>query len=58
MNVYYVEFDGINVCGYIQYEAANYDTLIEMVIEDLTDMGGGHADIYDEDGDFMDDVEV
>ena len=58
MNTYHVEFDGINECGDIWYEAASYDTLIKMVIEDLTDMGGGHADIFDDDGDFMEDIEV
>ena len=26
--------------------------------EALEDLGGGHADIYDEDGDFVEDVEV
>ena len=58
MNAYYVEFDGINDCGTTYYEINNYGELIEWIEIDLRLLGGGHADIYDEEGDFVDDVEV
>lgn len=52
MNTYYVEFNGI------EYYSDNYESLINAVEADLCQMGGGHANIYDEDGNFIDDVEV
>ena len=58
MNEYMVEFDGINDCGVAYYETDNYKELIMWIESDLADMGGGHADVYDEEGDFVDFVEV
>lgn len=58
MNSYLVEFDCINGCGEDVFETNNYGQLIHWVEECLTAFGGGHADIYDEDGDFVEDVEV
>ena len=58
MNTYYVELDGVNDCGSGYYYFNNYKSLINAVEADLQRMGGGHADIYDEDGEFIDDVEI
>ena len=59
MNTYYVEFDGNNCCVQEFYITDNYKQLIEWVTTDLKEgCGGGHADIYDEDGDFVEDIEV
>ena len=58
MNTYLVEFDCINGCGEDVFETNNYGELIRWVEECLIAYGGGHADIYDEDGDFVEDVEV
>jgi len=58
MNTYYVELDGINDCGSSYFYYDNYKSLINAVEAELREMGGGHADIYDEDGDFVEDVEV
>lgn len=58
MNEYMVEFDGVNGCGVTYYETNNYGELIKWVETDLRLLGGGHADIYDEEGNFIDDVEV
>lgn len=58
MSTYYVEFDGINSCEIAYYDAKNWWELVGFVKNALDEMGGGHADIYDEDGDFVDDVEV
>ena len=55
---YTVELDGINGCGTNFYESHNHAELINWVQEDLKTLGGGHADIYNEDGDFVEDVEV
>ena len=58
MSDWYVYYDGINDYG--ENELYNFilDETIEHVKNTLKDMGGGHADIYDEDGDFVEDVEV
>lgn len=58
MNTYMAEFDGNNNCGVAYYETNNFKELIRWVITDLEDMDGGYAAIYDEDGDFIEDVEV
>ena len=55
---YTVELDGINGCGTNFYEPHNHAELINWVQEDLKTLGGGHADIYDEDGEFVEDIEV
>lgn len=58
MNEYMVDFDAMDSCGIAYYETNNYKQLIGWIESDLADMGGGHADIYDEDGDFVDWIEV
>lgn len=58
MNTYFVELDGNDYSTEEFYTTDNYKQLIEWIEGDLEDCGGGHADIYDEDGDFVDDVEV
>ena len=58
MNEYMVEFDANDGSGTAYYETNNYGELIEWIEIDLRLLGGGHADIYDEEGDFVDDVEV
>jgi len=58
MNEYMVDFDGVYDCGVAYYETDNFKQLITWIENDLEEMGGGHADIYDEDGDFVDYVEV
>lgn len=58
MNTYFVEFDGNDYSAQEFYTTDNYKQLIEWVTMDLEECGGGHADIYDEDGDFVEDVEV
>lgn len=58
MNEYFAEFDGINGCYDCHYTTNNYRELIAWVEESLEELGGGHADIFDEDGDFVEDVEV
>ena len=56
---YMAELDGIEDCGVHYYSRfADLAELIEWVKEDLEYLGGGHADIYDEDGNFVEDVEV
>jgi hypothetical protein len=58
MNKYTAELDGINNSDTVYYETNNYGELIRWIENDLRMLGGGHADIYDEDGDFVEDVEV
>lgn len=58
MNEYMVDFDGIEECGVAYYETNNFKQLIQWIEADLEAMGGGHADIFDEEGDFVDWVEV
>ena len=58
MSNWYVEFDGINGCFANWY----YDfTLNEIIAEaemTLQDLDGGHADIFDEDDNFIKDIEI
>lgn len=58
MNTYFVEFDGNDYSAQEFYTTDNYKQLIEWVTMDLEECSGGYADIYDEDGDFVEDVEV
>ena len=56
---YMIEFDCINDCGGTEWWSYDdYDELIAEIYSELQYMGGGHADIYDENGEFIDDVEV
>ena len=57
MNTYYVEL-GIDYGTAEYYTTDNYKQLIDWVTMDLEECGGGHADIFDEDGDFVDMIEV
>lgn len=59
MNEYMVEYDTIDY-GWSQcrYQVNNYEALIPWVEGVLSAEGGGHADIFDEDGDFVEDVEI
>ena len=58
MNEYTVELDGIDGFEEKWYSTDNYGELIEWIEDDLRELGGGHADIFDEEGDFVEDVEV
>lgn len=58
MNAYFVEFDGINCPDHEVYLTNNYKELIGWVIEDLEKYNGDHADIYDEDGEFVETIEI
>ena len=58
MSTYFVEFDGNDYSAQEFYTPDNYKQLIEWVTMDLEECGGGHADIYNEDGYFVEDVEV
>ena len=53
-----VEFDGVNDWGTAFYDVNGWWELIGFVKNALDEMGGGHADIFDEDGNFVDEVEV
>ena len=57
MDEYMVEFDGINDCGTVYYTVRDWWELIGYVNGALDEMGGGHADIFDEEGNFIEDVE-
>ena len=58
MNTYFIEFDGINGACEMYYSTNNYKHLFQWVETILKELGGGHADIYDEDGDFVEDLEI
>lgn len=59
MNIeYYIEFDGIDESKAEWWEFDNFDNLIDSVAEELKLLGGGHADIYDEDNEFIQSVEI
>ena len=57
--IWTVEFDTNNSGGFAgYYESDCLAEVMDWVAEDLEEHGGGHADIYDADGDFREDVEV
>lgn len=58
MNEYFVCFDGND--GYTEGDVwgNNYKEIVAQVEDFLKTLGGGHADIFDEDGDFVESVEV
>lgn len=58
MKTYFVEVDGNDYCTQEFYTVNNREELIEWVTMDLEECGGGHADIYDENDNFVEDVEV
>ena len=58
MKSYYAELDGIEDCRTAYYPECDDKELITWVENDLTWLGGGHADIYDEDGEFYKEIEV
>lgn len=55
---YMVEMDGINDYCTNFYKVHSLDDLIVIVKKDLDAMGGGHADIFDNEDNFITDVEV
>lgn len=55
---YMIEFDGVNGCGTEWWDYDDYDEMIAEIQDELRKMGGGHADIFDEWDNFVDDVEV
>ena len=58
MNTYFVEFDGIDYSTTEYYTTNNYKQLIDWVTMDLEECGGGLAEIFDEDGDFVETIEI
>ena len=58
MDTYFVDYDCFDGLASQWYTVRDYETLLEWVKQDLEEMGGGHADIYDEDDDFIEDVEL
>ena len=59
MNEYMVEFDTIeDGCFERWFSSDEFTDIIEWAEEQLEESGGGHADIFDEVGDFVEDVEV
>ncbi len=59
MNEYIVEYDTIDD-GWFErsYSVHNYGPFILWIKGVLSAYGGGHADIYNKNGDFVEDVEV
>lgn len=58
MAEYHVEFDGIDGYCSMDYETEFYGSLISKVQSVLIALNGGHADIFNEEGEFIDDVEI
>jgi len=58
MKEYSAELDGIKGFRTGWYTTDDETELISWVTEDLELLGGGHADIFDEEGEFVEDVEV
>lgn len=56
MSDWYVYYD--NIHDYDELYNFIIDEVVEHVKDTLKNTGGGHADIYDEDGDFVEGVEV
>lgn len=55
----FVEFDLLMYgTATAYYEGKNYQECKELVERDLHTWGGGHADMFNADGEFIDDVEV
>lgn len=59
MTEYTVEFDLVTG-EYFQgwYSSDAIEEVMDWVTEDLEEHGGGHADIFDEEGNFVEEVEV
>jgi len=55
---YFVCFDTME--GYFEgeYDGVELDEVLDSVHNELKDAGGGHADIFDVNDNFVDDVEV
>ena len=58
MAEYFVCFDGINDYEEGFVNAIDQDDLREQICNVLWNFEGGHADVFDEDGEFFMDVEV
>ena len=55
---YMIEFDGNNDCYTVFWDYDDFGDLMADVEAELKVIGGGHADIYDEDDNFIEEVEV
>lgn len=55
---YMVEIDGMDGCRVMYFESDDMNDIIQWTEAELEDLGGGHADIYNEDGEFIEDVEI
>lgn len=53
-----VELDGMDGYRVMYFESDEMDDIIQWAQGELEDLGGGHADIYNEDGEFYGDLEV
>lgn len=58
MREWMVEFDMFAGTGMAYYYANTKADALKQIREELVAWGGGHADVYDEDGEFVCDVEV
>ena len=58
MREWMVEFDTFAGTGTAYYYANTKADALKQIREELAAWGGGHADMYDEDGTFVCDVEV
>lgn len=58
MREWMVEFDMFAGTGTSYYYANTKADALKQIREELVAWGGGHADVYDEDGTFVCDVEV
>ena len=55
---YFVEFDGVDGSTEGDVWGKTHEEIISQVKDFLKELGGGHADIYDENGDFLEDIEI
>ena len=58
---YLIEYDTINSGGFAEYDTADSFDAVWVwpwALDILEECCGGHADIFDEDGDFIEDIET
>lgn len=53
MKEYKVEFDAVDFYCVYFYEADDYKDIMKIVKEELIEMGGGHADIFDSEDNYI-----
>ena len=58
MREWMAEFDTFAGTGTAYYYAKTKAAALKQIREELVAWGGGHADVYDEDGTFVCDIEV